>query len=173
MTSYLEAVRWDLLGSGFQIALCAGILFGWIRRRAQRRSAAQSEPAAVRPIFAQEMFLQTIRQQTELAWQNILAAVEAERDRLQRALAGAGGACHPADAETGGSADALAAFRWGDPEPDGSGPSRYDALEALAEQGLSSRQIADRMNRPAGEIELALKMRRARHETHPGGAIRQ
>jgi hypothetical protein len=173
MTSYIEAVRWDLLGNGFQIALCAGILFVWVRRRIRRRCAAQSEPAAVRPIFAQEVFLQTIRQQTELSWQNILAVVETERDRLQRALAGAGVASHTVEAESSSSGDALAAFRWGDPEPDGSDPRGYAALDALAEQGLSSRQIADRMNRPAGEIELALKMRRKSHENHAVGAVRQ
>ena len=173
MTSYLEAVRWDLLGSGFQIALCAGILFGWLRRRAQRRYASQSEPTAVRPIFAREVFLETIRQQTEQAWQNILAVVETERDRLQRALTGAGVAFHPAEAESNGSADAPAAFCWGDPDPDGSESHGYAALDALAEQGLSSRQIADRMNRPAGEIELVLKMRRGSQESPAVGAVRQ
>ncbi len=173
MTNFLEAVRWDLLGSGFQIALCAGILFGWVRRRCQRRSAAQGEPAAASPIFAQEMFLQTIRQHTEQALQNILAVVENERDRLQRALAGSGAASHSAEAESGGPAGALAAFRWGDPELDGVGQSRYGALDALAEQGLSSRQIADRMNLPAGEIELALKLRKGSHENHSVGVIRQ
>lgn len=173
MTSYLEAVRWDWLGSGFQIALCAGILFGWVRRRVRQRSAPQSEPAAVRPTFSQEVFLQAIRQQTELAWQNIQAVVETERDRLQRGWAGAGGASLTAEAESSGSADALAAFRWGDPEADGSGPCRYDALDALAEQGLNTRQMAERIHRPAGEIELALKMRRRSHELHPPEAIRQ
>lgn len=173
MMSYLEAVRWDLLGNGFQIALCAGILLVWVRRRIRRRCAAQSEPAAVRPTFAQEVFLQTIRQQTEQTWQNILAVVETERDRLQRALAGAGVASHTPEAESNGSADAHAAFRWGDPEPDGSGPCRYDALDALVEQGLSPRQIAERMNRPFGEIELALKVRRESHEINPAEATRQ
>lgn len=171
MTNYLEAVPWDLLASGFQLALCAGILFGWVRRRIRRRSAAPGEPAAAPPIFAREMLLQTIRQQTEQAWQNIRAAVEAERDRLQHTLAGA--ASPTPEAEPGGSADAFAAFRWGDPEPDGPGPSRYDEVDALAAQGLNTRQIADRMKRPAGEIELALKMRQGRHENHPAEATRQ
>jgi hypothetical protein len=173
MTSYLEAVRWDWLGSGFQITLCAGILFGWVRRRVRQRSARQNEPSAVRPTFSQEVFLQVVRQQTELAWQNIQAVVEAERGRLQRVLAGGGGASLMADAENSGPADALVAFRWGDPEPDGSGPCRYDALDDLAEQGLSTRQIAERINRPVGEIELALKMRRGSLKIHPAEAIRQ
>jgi len=173
MTSYLEAVRWDWLGSGFQIALCAGILFGWIRRRVRRRSAEQTEPAAVRPTFSQEIVLQAIRQQTEQAWQNIQTVVETERDRLQRVWAGAGGAPFTAEAESSAAAGALAAFRWGDPEPDGAGPCRYDALDALAEQGLSPRQIAERMNRPFGEIELALKVRRESHEINPTEATRQ
>jgi hypothetical protein len=173
MTNFLEAVRWDLLGGGFQIALCAAILFAWVRRRIKRRAEAQAEPGAVSPMFTQEVFLQTIRQQAEHAFQNILAAVEVERDRLQHAWDGVGGTSASTRADTGASADALVAFRWGDPDPDGTGRSRYVGLEAFLEQGLSSRQIADRMNLPAGEIELALKLRDASQEKSSSEVIRQ
>lgn len=173
MTNFLEAVRWDLLGSGFQIALCAGVLVGWIRRRAKRRSAAPVEADTASPVFAREMFRQTVRQQTEQALQNILAAVEAERERLQHALADGDAAPCPAEAESGRTADASAAFRWGDPEAGRDQRSRYGALDALGEQGLSSRQIADRLKLPVGEIELARKLRQGSHENHPAGAVRQ
>jgi hypothetical protein len=173
MMNFMEALRWDLLGVGFQMALCAGILFGWMRRRMKRRAAAPAEPDTVSPVFAQEVFLQTLRQQAEQALRNILAAVEAERDRLQHALTAAAESSRFAEPKTGGPTDAPAAFRWGDSEPDGIGPSRYVGLEALAQQGLTARQIADRTSLPAGEIELALKLRDGTHPTHSIEAIRQ
>jgi fructosamine-3-kinase len=46
-------------------------------------------------------------------------------------------------------------------------------LEALAQQGLTARQIADRTSLPAGEIELALKLRDGTHPIPSIEAIRQ
>jgi hypothetical protein len=173
MTELIETVRWDLLGGGFQIALCVGILFSWLRRRMKRRPADPVDSGAVSPVFAQEMFQQTIRQQTERAWQNILAVVEAERERLQLVFSGFGSPSRAAESESGGPAEPLASFRWGDSEPDGIQPDRYAGLDELAQQGLSSRQIADRMNLSAGEVELALKFSGASHANHPSEANRQ
>lgn len=173
MTSFLEAVRWDWVGDGFQIALCAVILVGWVRRRIRKRAETRAEPSAPIPDFSQEVFLQTIRQQTELSLQRILAAVEAERDKLQHAPAYTGVLNPAAAAEIAGSEDPHSAFRWGDSEADETGRRRYAGLKALAEQGLSSRQIADRLNRPAGEIQLALKLQGAIHEIDRVDEIRQ
>jgi hypothetical protein len=106
-----------------------------------------------------EVLLQSIRLQTEHALQNIRMTVEAERDKLQHALADAGALRPPAEPEVAAAAAAPPAFRWGDAEPAERTGSRYAGLDGLAEQGLSARQIADRLNLPAGEIELALKMR--------------
>jgi len=173
MESFLEAIRWDLVGGGFQIALCAVILGGWVRRRIRKRAETRAEPSAPNPDFSQEVFLQTIRQQTELSLQRILAAVEVERDQLQRALASTGVLNPPAAVEIAGSEDPHSAFRWGDSDADGTGRRRYAGLKALAEQGLSSRQIADRLNLPAGEIQLALKLQGATHEIDRVDEIRQ
>lgn len=173
MSNFLETVRWDWVGNAFQIALCAGILAGWLRRRIKGRSAPPEESAAAGPVFAQEIALQAFRQQAEQALQRILTVVEAERDRLQLAWAGGRAPSRAAEAESGGPADAAAAFRWGDPEADGAGHDRYGALDELAQQGLSSRQIADRLNLPAGEIELALKLRKGGHDDHPVEGTRQ
>lgn len=173
MTSWLESVRWDLLGGGFQIALCAGVLFSWFRRWIRRRSGPHAEPGALNPEFSREVFLQTIRQETEHAMQTILTAVETERNRLQRALEDAGASSVSTETEIGTSAEAPVVFRWGDRDHDGSGLNRYDGLEQFIEQGLSSRQIADRMKLPAGEIELAMKLRGRQAGPDRMEAIRQ
>jgi hypothetical protein len=119
------------------------------------------------------VFLQTIRQETEHALQNILTVVETERSRLQRALEDAGASSVSSETEIGTPVEAPVVFRWGDLDPDGAGRKRYDGLEGFIEQGLSSRQIADRMNLPAGEIELAMKLRAPDTATDRLEAIRQ
>jgi hypothetical protein len=173
MMSYLEALRWDMVSAVFQLALCAAILGAWLRQRIRRRSATRGASSASPPAFSMEVMLQSIRLQTEHALLNILSTVEAERDKLQHALAGAG-ALHPAaEPETAGPAAVPVAFRWGDAEAEEQRGNRYAGLNGLAEQGLSPRQIADRLNVPAGEIELALKMRAAAPENDLVREIRQ
>jgi len=173
MTSFLEALRWDWVSAGCQLALCAVILGSWLHRRVKRRPAARVESSDPAPSFAREVLLQTIRQQTELALQSILAAVAAERDKLLQALAGAGSLRSTVAVEPDAGADAPMAFRWGDAESDATGRRRYAGMNGLAEQGLSPRQIADRLKLPAGEIELALKLQGAIPETTRIEAIRQ
>lgn len=167
MMNWLEALSGDLLGVALPTALGAGILCGWLCRRMKRRTAAPAEPDSVRPVFSQEMHLQSLRQQAEQALRNILAAVEAERGRLQPVLAAAASS---GVAPTKGAPDA---FRWGDSEDDGNRAWRYEGLETLAEQGLTLRQMADRTGLPVGEVELVLKLRGGGFPTHSVKAIRQ
>lgn len=173
MTSILEAVRWDMVAAGFQLALCAAVVLGWIRRRRAATAAAGDILEAPPGTFAQEVRLQTIRQQTDQSLQCILAAVETERGRLQQAWAGAGAPPVGAGADTVSPALASDGFSWGAAELDGPGAERYAAASELAAQGLNPRQIADRLNLPAGEIELALKLHGALGEDIPAGGRRQ
>jgi hypothetical protein len=165
--NWLEAVSWDLLGVALPTALGAGILFGWLCRRMKRRLAAPAEPGSVSPVFAQEMHLQTLRQQAEQALRNILAVVEAERGRLQPVLAAA------ASSGAVPKKDAPDAFRWDASEDNGNRARRYEGLETLAKKGLTLRQIADRTSLPVGEVELVLKLRGGGFPTHSVEAIRQ
>jgi len=173
MTSLLEAVRWDMVAAGFQLALCAAVLVGWVRRRRIRRIAVGAAQEGPPKAFALEVMLQTIRQQTEQSLQGILTAVETERERLHQALSGCGALQPLTEAEAAGPSVALEGFRWGAAELDESGGDRYAGLNGLAEQGLNPRQIADRLNLPAGEIELALKMRDTFPENASAGEGRQ
>lgn len=153
MMSYLETIRWDVVGGGFQVVLCAVILGGWLRRRLRKGAKAHAEASAPPPVFSQEVLLQTIRQQTEQALQRILAAVETERGQLRELLAKAPAPRGSADAETARPPEARVAFRWGGGEKDRSGRNRYAGLKGFSTQGLSARQIADQFNLPAGDFE--------------------
>jgi hypothetical protein len=113
--------------------------------------------------FTQEIRLQSIRQQTELALGAILKTVQAEQLRLQQAfdrtdtrLPGADTAAEAAGAEH-------RPFRFGEDMPlvsGGSGAGRYEGVHRLGAEGLSARQIAEQLGLPSGEIELALKLQR-------------
>jgi hypothetical protein len=158
MIGLLDAVRWDLVGAGFQLALCALILGGWARRRLRKRAQADGEVVAPPQAFALEVWRQTIRQQTEQSLQRIVSTVERERLKLQEVLAGVGPLRPTAEADSAGPGDGQAGFRWCGTESEELDFNRYAGVNELAQQGLSPRQIADRLNLPAGEIELALKL---------------
>jgi hypothetical protein len=158
MIGLLDAVRWDLVGAGFQLALCALILGRWARCRLSKHVQPTGEVGAPPPPFAQEVWRQAICQQTEHSLQRILSTIERERLKLQEVLAGVGPLRPTAEAGTAGPGDSQAGFRWAGTEPDEMDFNRYAGVNELAQQGLGSRQIADQLNLPAGEIELALKL---------------
>jgi hypothetical protein len=160
-----EALRWDVVSNAVQIGLCCVILVVLIRNRLKsKRFLAEGEGRDCAIPFTQEIQLQSIRQQTELALEAILKTVQAEQVRLQQAfertdtrLPGAGAAADTASAEH-------LPFRFGEgipPVSGGSGAGRYEGVHGLAGEGLSARQIAEQLRLPSGEVELALKLQRA------------
>ena len=160
-----EALRWDVVRDAVQIALCSVILVVLIRNKLKtKRFLAEGEGRDRAIPFTQEIRLQSIRQQTELALEAILKAVQAEQLRLQQAFDGADTRLPGA----GTAADAARAehlpFRLGEDIPPVSGRSgagRYEGVHGLAAEGLSAKQIAEQLRLPSGEVELAVKLQRA------------
>ena len=160
-----EALRWDVVCNAVQIALCSVILVVLIRNKLKtKRFLAEGEGRERVIPFTQEIRLQSIRQQTELALEAILKAVQAEQLRLQLAFDGADTRLPGA----GTAADAASAehrpFRLGEDIPlvsGGSGAGRYEGVHRLAGEGLSAMQIAEQLGLPSGEVELTLKLQRA------------
>jgi hypothetical protein len=157
----MEAWRWDLIRDAWLIALCIGMLVCLVRRRGMPLPAPEERAARLGSTgFSQEIRLQAMRQQSERALASILAAVDSERRRLQQ-LFDADDRPPPAVVET--SARAATddfPFRLGEArEPAAWGP--YESVHGLSREGLSSRQIAEKLNLPRGEVELALKLRAA------------
>jgi hypothetical protein len=159
-----EALRWDVVCNAVQIALCSVILVFLIRNKLKtKRLLAEGEGRNREIPFAHEIRLQSIRQQTELALEAILKAVQAEQIHLQLAFDGA----DTPRAGAGAAADAAGAehlpFRLGEdipPVSGGSGAGRYEGVHGLAAEGLSAKQITERLRLPSGEVELALKLQR-------------
>lgn len=164
----METWPWDLIRDGLVVVFCMGLLTrGAMRRlRARRLPAAASAPAAPAP-FAHELGVQALRQQAERALAGIAAAVEAERLRLHEQLRAALLPAVDGRLACLRSAPDEPPFRLGDgPMPPAAG--RYEGVRILAREGLGCRQIAERLNLPRGEVELALKLQ-ALSPTVPGG----
>lgn len=140
-----------------QVLMCAIVLVGVFSGRLRRAGAGRLTV----PDFAEGVRLESWRQETDRALAAVESAVRSERLRL----AGLGG--------TGASAPVVAGapepepadqapFRLGDADLASApvGPERYDGLARLAACGGTARDIAARTRLPAGEVELALKLRR-------------
>ncbi|MCU0564638.1 MAG: hypothetical protein MUE48_11970, partial [Desulfobacterales bacterium] len=153
----MEAWRWDLIRDAFNVVLCIGVLLYLVhRRRAPEETADRQET----PAFAQQIRLQALRQQSERSLSSILSVVESERIRLQQAFDADDRPARAAIEAPARAAADDAPFRLGD----AGGPSawgRHDGVHGLSREGLTCRQIAERLNLPRGEVELALKLRPA------------
>lgn len=164
MTGFIEGVRWELVSDGIQILMCTLILVCLILNQLKRRRRLpEPEARTAAAAFSQEVLLQSIRQQAEQGLQAILDVVEAERAKLQPLLTGAAvPRIHPEPVESGLPPEPPP-FRLGagDPAVEAEASTRYARLKHLAGQGLSLRQIADQTRLPAGEVELAIKLKRA------------
>ena len=150
---FLELVTVDGVRDGVQVLLCGVVLACLACRRLTSTRRAEVRPPAA---FADEVGLQSLRQQAERALAAIEQAVRAERLQLNRWMApidpgGAGAAADPEPAD-------LIPFRLGGGAPGAA--AAYDALPRLAAGGLTPRELAAQTRMPAGEIELALKLRR-------------
>ncbi len=149
---------WDLIRDGLVVVFCMSLLArGVVRRLRERRRPALPAAAAAPAPFAHELGVQTFRQQAERALAGIAAAVEAERLRLHEQLQAALPPSVDGRPDGHRGAPDEPPFRLGGgPVPPAGG--RYDGVRRLAREGLGCRQIAERLNLPRGEVELALKL---------------
>ena len=154
----MEVWRWDLIRDACQVVLCIGILIHLARRRGlpQRTPREKAAPPQA-PEFTQEIRLQALRQQSERALAVISDSLEAERRRLQQVFEDDARAFGDPAAAAPRPSPEDAPFRLGSaPEPAAWG--RYDGVHQLSREGLGVRQIAETLNLPRGEVELALKL---------------
>jgi hypothetical protein len=102
-----------------------------------------------------------VRQQAQSALAAVASVLEAERAKLiERAAAGAPLLPEREIAPAPAGAAGEGAFRLGET----AGPAlfdRYEEARLLARQGLGTRRIAEELNLPRGEVELAVKLRPA------------
>jgi hypothetical protein len=140
-----------------QILMCGVVLACVVcnRLKSPRREGQQPAPLVA---FSEEVMLQSLRQQTEQALAAIQGAVQAERLRLAQLMSPVDPLAAPSAADP--EPVDHAPFRLGDTPP-AAGDGRYDVLPGLAAAGLTARELSAQTRLPAGEIELALKLRRS------------
>jgi hypothetical protein len=153
-----DGVTMKAVCDAVQVFMCAVVLGCVLSGRWRRGGAGRLTV----PDFAAGVRLESWRQETDRALAAVESAVRSERLRL----AGLGGTGASAPV-AGGAPDPepadQAPFRLGDAALASAapvGPERYDALARLAACGGTARDIAARTRLPAGEVELALKLRR-------------
>ncbi|RPJ77196.1 MAG: hypothetical protein EHM15_00715 [Desulfobacteraceae bacterium] len=157
----METWPWGLIRDGLIVLFCIGLLVRGAARRLRARHAPTLPAGSAVPVpFAHELGVQALRQQAETALAGIAAAVETERLRLQEHFQAL--APPAAEARLDPARDALEEFpfRLGD-SPGPAAWGRYEGVRILAREGLGCRQIAERLNLPRGEVELALKLQPA------------
>jgi hypothetical protein len=157
--------HWEVAIDGFQIFLCLLILFLMVRNHRRKM-----KPELVNPKsdpgqdFNIQVFSQTINQQVELAFANILKAAANERRDLVKVLQlqqftdadhGSSGVHPPSLTST---PDETARNVQ---ESAGQG-DRQTRIQNLSTQGMNAKQISEELKTPLGEVELILSLQKNR-----------
>ena len=146
--------HWEVAVDGIQIFLCLLILFFLIRNHRRKMEPDwMNHKNESGQDFNLQVFSQTISQQIELAFANILEVTANERRNLDKVLQ-----FHQFNETDGNSAgsnsdDTLQRIN------DSAGPGEHQArIQRLATRGMSAKQISEELKTPMGEVELILSL---------------
>jgi len=150
---------------GLQIFLCILILFFLARNHRRRMKPELMPPKSESDQdFNLQVFSQTINQQVELAFTNILKVAADERRDLVKVLQ----LQQFREADHGFAEIRSTSFRSGpgNPAPSvqeiaGQG-ERHTHVQKLSTQGMNAKQISEELKTPLGEIELMLSLQKNR-----------
>jgi hypothetical protein len=146
--------HWAVAVDGIQIFLCLLILFFLIRNhRPKMKTDLMNHESQSDQNFNLQVFSQTINQQIELAFANILEVAANERRNLDQVLQ-----FHQFNLPDGNPAgpnsdDTLQRVN------DSAGQGQRQArIQRLATRGMSAKQISEKLKTPMGEVELILSL---------------
>ncbi len=153
---------WGAVSDGIQIILGLLILIVLIRnRRKLKQSLLEKAPRESRQNFNVQVFSQTIKQQIDQAFANITQTITVEQVNLGRVLS----ANRPhritptaADFYDPPSLAEPVEMSWISAENAGCNDPHEQTLK-LAGDGLSARQISDKLKIPIAEVELILSLK--------------
>jgi hypothetical protein len=157
--------HYEAIVDGFQIFLCLLILFFMVRSHRRRMKPELMNPKSdPGQDFNLQVFSQTINQQVELAFANILKVAANERRDLVKLLQsqqftdtdhGSSGVRSPSltsiPDETALNVQ----------ESAGQG-DRQTRIQNLSTQGMNAKQISEELKAPLGEVELILSLQKSR-----------
>ena len=155
--------HWEVAVDGFQVFLCLVILFFLMRNHRRKMKSGMMSPGTPNDSdFNFQVFTETINQQVELAFTNILQVAANERRNLDKVLQfqqlkyldsssqqDLPPVPHPHRHDT--HKRLAASSRQSD---------RHTRIQQLATRGLSAKQISDELKTPQGEVELVLSLQK-------------
>ena len=152
---------WEVAVDGIQIVLCLLILFFLIRNRRRKMTPEWVEAKTESgQSFNLQVLSQTINQQVELAFSNILESIAVERRNLGNVLqlnqfnhAGR----IPTENQRPPVLSKNNEIFPRSKEPAGKEEHRA-RIQKLAARGMSAKQIAEELKTPMGEVELILSL---------------
>jgi len=164
---------WELVLDGIQIIVCVMIFSFLIHNRIKfKRWILTTTPPKEAIGFSEEIHIQHLKQLTEKCFDSVIDTINQERLNLQSHFDGdkssseRPGTASPASESTrpksGSGAPTLSEFNpfsQGEPRSVGdAGFNNFSEIIALADQGLSIREISQQMNMPSGEVELVVRL---------------
>jgi hypothetical protein len=155
--------HWEVAVDGLQIFLCLLILFFLARNhRREIKPELMNPKSDSNQDFNLQIFSQTINQQVELAFTNILKVAANERRDLVKVLQLHQHIEKDHDPSEGRS-PALTSSRdypaQSVQEIAGQG-ERQTHIQKLSTQGMNAKQISDELKTPLGEVELILSLQK-------------
>jgi hypothetical protein len=145
---------WGTVIDGIQIFLIFVVLILFFRyRNLGKQKVLNSIKTADAPSFNAEIFAQTMQQQLEQAFINIIASVRVEISHLERLLQ-----TSQMQVEKPSENDLQPWTRF----DSAACPDRHKHIEMLAGKGMSIQRISEELKIPQAEIELILSLKAAR-----------
>ena len=164
---------WELVLDGIQTFLCALIFLFLIHNKIKhKRWVLTAAPPKETIEFSEEIHLQHLKQLTEKCFDTVIDTINQERLGLQTHFDGG-----PSGSETHvpvlPASDELKTVLAGDQKSPGDTEfANFSKIIALAEKGLSIREISQQMNMPSGEVELVVRLNKDDVEDKHGHVLR-
>ena len=157
---YLEL--FGIAADCFQVLMIVVIIFLLVRYHRKMSTPNWSEWASseANP-FMHEFLLQSLKHQSEQAFEHIEKTIRIERDNLLQLLELGDQQIARQDAAQDGPDTKTVSFTINEasqPEDPPDSENRYKQVLRLAADGMSSRRIAKQLSIPLGEVELVMKM---------------
>ena len=150
---------WEIALGGTQICLCGLILLFLVRNRSRHKQMIRKAPTDENAWgFNTEFIVEAVRQQTEMAFNHILATINKERHTLEayfelRENQGAPGLFKSISAGRNDAVSTQGAAELNATD------AIYKEIESLADQGMRLTDISETLNVPPGEVDLVLKLK--------------
>ena len=156
---------WEIALCGTQVCLCGLILLFLVRNRNRYKQVFRKAPTDENTWnFNAEFIVEAVRQQTEMAFNHILDAINNERQTLEayfelRQIQGMPAPFKSISTDRNNKVCAPGAT-----ELDAA-DTIHNEIENLADQGMNLKDISEKLHVPPGEVDLVLKLRRLSAES--------